>query len=192
MYILGFNGPPNSGKDTCADSIVPFIEQHTNLPIKRESFSLPLRHIAYAMAGKTYSIDTYEDFKVTNFSQFDRIGRDLMIDVSEDFLKPTYGDDIMSRLLIQRNIGFHGILIVSDCGFQPEIDYMSNLLGAERVLLAQVHRPGCTFEGDSRNWVTHVAGGVDYTDRIDNDGGLDELNVKLQAYAVDVANAFAI
>src|SRR3546814_8026348 len=105
MYIVGFNGPPRSGKDTLAEMLANHMDKHqVTLPVKFESLSLPLRHIAHAVVGRTYEESGYEAFKEEWFDLLQSDGRHLMIDSSESFLKQCYGQDVMARLLIQRNL----------------------------------------------------------------------------------------
>src|SRR3546814_7526252 len=95
-----------TGVQTCALPI--------SLPVKFESLGLPLRHIAHAVVGRTYEESGYEAFKEEWFDLLQSDGRHLMIDSSESFLKQCYGQDVMARLLIQRNLDFEGILLIRD------------------------------------------------------------------------------
>src|SRR3546814_1935302 len=53
MYIVGFNGPPRSGKDTLAEMLANHMDKHqVTLPVKFESLSLTLRHIAHSVVGR--------------------------------------------------------------------------------------------------------------------------------------------
>lgn len=155
MYVVVFNGPPRSGKDTCAAMLAAHMDKSVVTPVKEESLSYPLRSIACAMVGWEYDDSTYEDFKVTYFPQFDRTGRELMIDVSERFLKECYGQQIMARMLVERNAGFDGLLLIRDGGFQCEVDVLINSYGIDQVYVVRVDRPGTSFDGDSRSWVNH-------------------------------------
>src|SRR3546814_12548487 len=87
-------------------------KHQVTLPVKFESLSLPLRHIAHAVVGRTYEESGYEAFKEEWFDLLQSDGRHLMIDSSESFLKQCYGQDVMARLLIQRNLDFEGILLI--------------------------------------------------------------------------------
>lgn len=159
MYIIGFNGPPQSGKDTLAQFFVEELEQNTRMiPVIQTSLSNPLREIAYSMIGRCYPDSSlpYEEFKLTPFPVFDRIGRQLMIDASERFLKPLYGQDIMAKMLLESiPQGFPGVVLIRDSGFQVEIDPIIQAVGPHRFLVVRVHRPHCSFESDSREWVCH-------------------------------------
>lgn len=180
MYIVAFNGPPESGKDTLAEMLADHMDaQGVTLPVRVESLSLPLRHIAYAMVGRTYDESTYADFKREYFAQLDRDGRHLMIDASEQFLKPTYGIEVMAKLLLDRNKDFTGVLLLRDSGFQIEVDPLIRAVDRENCCVVRVIREGKSFEAlnDSREFVQHPSG-----DRrmmvIANNGTLDDLRTE--------------
>lgn len=158
MYLVGFNGPPRSGKDTMARMLAEYMDSRITLPVREVSLSTPLRKIAYAMVGWTgrpLEGPVYEQFKTEWFSQFDRTGRQLMIDVSESFLKPCYGQAVMADMLLGELKGFTGVALIRDCGFQIEADHLAKLLGNRKLYVARVHRAGCDFSKDSRQWVNH-------------------------------------
>jgi hypothetical protein len=159
MYIVGFNGPPESGKDSLAEGLAGVIENLHNIPVKFESLSMPLRKIAYAAVDFKGDLDgpDYARFKTTEFSELGVTGRQLMIDVSEKFLKPTYGISVMAKLLIERNAEFHGLLLIRDCGFQCEVDPLIQWAGSENFFIARCHRPTKNFANDSREYVYHHA-----------------------------------
>ena len=205
MYVIGFNGPPQCGKDTLSGFFREYVEErHPILPIMEVSLSTPLRVIAYAMAGRHYPDPSlpYEEFKNTAYPQFGwskfksqqhAIGRELMIDVSERFLKPCYGQDIMAKLLrASVPLSFDGLILIRDSGFQCEVDPIIEWVGAENFLVCQVFRDGFdSFENDSREWVWNNytverfrrVGGeagsmVPMTTMITNAGTLDQLKVE--------------
>ena len=182
MYIVGFNGPPESGKDTLAELLATHMDkQGVTLPVRFESLSIPLRKLAYTMVGITTEIpaildgDFYSEFKSRHFPSLNRTGRQLMIDVSERFLKPTYGLEVMAQLLLERNEGFPGILLVRDLGFQCEVDPLVRAVGEDNLAIVSVCRAGKTFEGDSREWVDTRP---DRVTRIHNNGTIDDLRTE--------------
>lgn len=182
MYIVGFNGPPYSGKDTLASFVSDTIEARVEVApvIRQESLSLPLRSISYAMIGSHYGpdTDTYDEFKKTFFPQFQRTGRELMIDSSESFLKRLYGKQIMAKMLIERNRDMpdNGVLLVRDSGFQCEVDPLMDAVGMDRLAIVRIHRYGHDFSADSREWVEHP--NPLFNLDIENDGGLLDLGNK--------------
>ena len=176
MYIIGFNGPPRSGKDTMASMLVEHMEsQGCNIPIREVSLSTPLRKIAYAMTGWKGFTDgeNYELFKTTHFPAFGKDGRQIMIDISERFLKPTYGQGIMGHLLMTDLKNFDGIALVRDTGFQIEKDVLTNYVGNDNFYVALVQRDGYDFTNDSREWVDHYHTGI-----YRNNGTLDDLRAE--------------
>lgn len=160
MHVVVFNGPPYCGKDTLARMLADYMESHgISAPVKEESLSLPLRHVAYAMVGETYNDASYAAFKETPFAEFgNRTGRQLMIDVSESFLKQVYGEKIMAQMLVARNsdwLDTDGVLLIRDGGFQVEINALLDEIIADNIYVVQIHRDGCSFDNDSREWVRH-------------------------------------
>lgn len=175
MYLVGFNGPPRSGKDTMARMLAEHLDLLTDLPVKEVSLSTPLRRIAYAMVGFVGETDgpDYERFKTTWFSQFDRDGRHLMIDVSESFLKPIYGKCVMAELLFEELGDFQGIALIRDCGFQVEIEHLALCMGFRRLYIARLRRDGCDFSNDSRDYVTYR-----FSNDYENNLSLDDLRTE--------------
>src|SRR3546814_7169155 len=118
-------------------------KHQVTLPVKFESLSLPLRHIAHAVVGRTYEESGYEAFKEEWFDLLQSDGRHLMIDSSESFLKQCYGQDVMARLLIQRNLDFERILLIRDCGFQIEDDPLKEWVGVENLYMVNLFIEVC-------------------------------------------------
>lgn len=176
MYVVGLNGPPRCGKDSVGRMLAEHLDKVATIPVREESLSMPLRWIAFAMVGRTYHESEYEDFKVEFFPSFGKTGRDLMIDVSERFMKKVYSQRVMADLLIERNKDFDGLLIIRDMGFQCEVTPLIEAYGSYRVYVARIKRPPFTFNGDSREWVNHLESRFQMD--IPNDEGLDELHTE--------------
>ena len=181
MHVVVFNGPPYCGKDTLARMLADYIESHgISAPAKEESLSLPLRHVAYAMVGETYNDASYAAFKETPFVEFgNHTGRQLMIDVSESFLKQVYGEKIMAQMLVARNSAWldtDGVLLIRDGGFQIEINALLDEVIADNIYVVQIHRDGCSFDNDSREWVRHPNSAR--MTQVWNNGSLDDLRTE--------------
>lgn len=178
MFVVCFNGPPGSGKDTAAEMLAQILDSKTDLPVRQESLSLPLRKIAYAMVDAPYQAETYDRFKRTKFPQFGhRTGRQLMIDVSESFLKPLYSRQVMVEMLTERNREITGILLIRDSGFQHEVSRLMLEYGHANVYVVRMLRAGCDFTNDSREWVKHRDIGCAMD--LDNNGSLDDLRTEV-------------
>lgn len=177
MYVIGLNGPPQCGKDTLAMMIKQRIERlGLTIPVRIQPLSYPLREIAFKMVGKVYDPYYYEAFKETQFMEFGlKTGRELMIDISESFLKPLYGQSIMARMMFKglAEDNFEGLVIVPDNGFTIEASYIHTLVGGDNYYVIRVRRDGCNFDKDSREWVR-----VTHDSDLDNDGTLADLELK--------------
>lgn len=183
MYIL-FNGPPRSGKDTAAQMAYNYVLRTTR-PIRYptwEKFSRPNKECFAALAGAKidafFNVDYYEHHKSEIIPWLGVSYRQWQIDFSEKFMKPLYGQDIFAWLLRMRSQQ-NDLTIISDCGFQIEVDC---LIG-QRMMLICMKREGCTFEGDSReyvkpapNWEYHV---------IANDSSLEHLRKVVETLVGD-------
>lgn len=175
MHIVAFNGPPRSGKDTLSRMLAEHLDEKITMPVMEVSLSTPLRVIAYSMTGWGGDTDgeNYEQFKTIHFGEFGKDGRQIMIDISERFLKPTYGLDIMSKMLLGSHEGFDGVMLIRDSGFQNEVDYLSRAVGSENLYVVNVRRAGCDYSNDSREDVHHL-----FNSQIDNDSSLDDLQTE--------------
>jgi hypothetical protein len=145
------------------------------LPVIEVSLSTPLRVIAYAMTGFKGALDgdDYEGFKTTRFSEFDRTGRELMIDVSEKFLKSVYGQEIMADLLFKQIHSQSGVVLIRDTGFQVELDTLARMIGPHQIYVARLRRKDCDFSNDSREYVIHQ-----FAHDYDNNGSLAHLRTE--------------
>ena len=85
--------------------------------------------------------------------------RKLLIRLSEEFLKPTYGPTYFGRLAA-REVGrsSNSLIIFTDCGFTTECNTLIGQYGRANTLLCRLHRDGCNFENDSRSYLPDIAG----------------------------------
>lgn len=97
------------------------------------------------------------DYTLTKFTvaQLLRLSiREAMIYVSEIICKPRFGKDYFGKARVvaldKQDINNY---IDGSCGFVEELPPLIEKLGQENILLLRIHREGCTFEGDSRDWV---------------------------------------
>ena len=94
--------------------------------------------------------------------------RDAMIHMSENVLKPLFGKDVFG-IMAAKSLE-DGVNIFSDGGFAEEVQCLLDEVGVDNFMLIHVTRKGCSFEGDSRDYVT----GFPNTYTIHNDGTLEE------------------
>jgi hypothetical protein len=159
-FIL-LNGPPHSGKDTVAKMVIDNLSDSEYL-VSHEKFSAPLKEAFAAMMEgdiNNFVVEHYEDHKEEVVPCLGVSFRQWQIDFSEKFMKPLYGNDIFGRLLVQRindsrlDADDDWIFVISDCGFQIEVDHILKSIPKEDIFLIRLHREGTSFDGDSRSYV---------------------------------------
>ena len=174
VKILLTNAPPSGGKDTLAQYLLPHPELFPNHRMIFERFSRPHKEAFAAMTGreidKFYNVEYYEDHKGEIIPWLGVSYRQWQIDFSEKYMKIEYGNDIFTRMFyarIQQAEKLHTVcdhilkekscvtvFVVADCGFNVELQALLQYgVKAEDILLMRVHRPGCTYKGDSRSYI---------------------------------------
>jgi hypothetical protein len=181
MRIIGFNGPPRSGKDTLAKAIHDIhAMEYRFKPDKAEyragrdypwmqpdhiesaALIMPCRIAAFALMGLgAYDDETYGRVKDEIVPGFGVTLRQFMIELMELHMKPKYGQDIAGKTLaneLSKSVTVHlneHLLLVTDIGFQAEVEVLSDLVGHENFLLVHLIRKNTSWLGDSRGWCKH-------------------------------------
>lgn len=154
--LIGMSGPPRSGKDTIGNILAAIIEDKHHIQPQVLALSTPMRAVVYCMLGIEYSEAHYERCK--DHPQEDFGGKSIrqaMIAFTEEHVKPTYGVGFWARSLIARMWEPQPrVVIVTDMGFMEEVDIFSARFGVENTFYPQVTRPGTSFDGDSRTYVS--------------------------------------
>jgi hypothetical protein len=176
MYFVIFNGPPRVGKDTLSRMLLDHMDSRIKAPAIEESLSKPMRGAMFGLLGLNYSDELYESLKPCMIPSLRVSGRQHMIDISEKFLKPVYGQDIMARLLLDRVHDFPGLVLIRDGGFQIEVDEIIRFAGERNVYIVRVHRNNCDFRNDSREWIHHPLSSCEMG--VPNTGTLEDLRVE--------------
>lgn len=151
--IIALNGPPGSGKDTAASALSQrFQAFHYKL-------SHPLKVAIPALLGiedRKVELENHKDEPMGVL--FGKSFRELQIELSEKFIKPVLGQAALASIAVQNirnHIGPGRMCVVSDLGFQHEVDPLIRLVGKRNLLILQLVRDGCDFSKDSRSYVEH-------------------------------------
>lgn len=151
--IVLLNAPKGAGKDTVANAICERVKFS-----RKGSFKAPMFQIALAILGMDNHcqfMQAYEDRNQKEKAHDFLMGmtcREFMIWISEEVIKPKFGDKYFGKRLAEAASRSEHPLIVSDCGFEQEVIVL--IEGGHEVKLVRMHRQGFEFdETDSRNYV---------------------------------------
>jgi hypothetical protein len=152
--IIFLSGPPRVGKDTTGE----YIRQIAGITTLLEKFSAPMKAAIPAMLQMPFEV-----LEAQKEKPLDDLGlpsfRHLQQDMSEKWMKPLYGEDVFARFLAARiRQATENLIVVTDCGFQVEVDYLTKTFGAANILLLNLSRDGCSYAGDTRRPVHATEG----------------------------------
>jgi hypothetical protein len=201
MKVILLNGPPGSGKDTAARLLRSRIEFYSarhefyiTTEILRMSRPLKAAFAAIMGCGLTSSgnIKGYEsqEAKAAIDPYLGVSCRQFQIDMSERFMKPLYGNNIFARLFlksIEEARGYEAdenqlyCILAPDCGFTIEAVTLAASLERHELMLIRIHRDGCDFATDSREYVRHPS---IHTVDIDNNQSEEEFSSRLWVHVL--------
>lgn len=181
--VIILNGPPGSGKDTIGEAWINTrdfsITKHLN------AFKVPMFRIAAEVLDMSYhdflgNYNENREWKEKKRPEWgDRSVRDLMIHISEVFVKPFFGSDYFGKIsadVVRQYQGFQGnrhVIVFTDGGFPFEIEELEKEFPVQVI---QLHREGCDFTGDSRSYVECKRGSI----ILENNETIHEAVEKLQ------------
>jgi len=153
-YLLGLSGPPRVGKDTLGQALGAQLTAR-GVPHTIIALSMPMRLTIYAMLGMTYDLTHYEEHKDEPQEQLcGNTIRQAMIALSEDHVKPRYGQGFWGQSGINGAMRSKPqVIIVTDMGFDAEVNVATDRFGAHNCMWVQMTRAGCDFSRDSRGYV---------------------------------------
>lgn len=198
--VVFLNGPPGCGKDAVASHLVPYLSFHSM------KFAAPLkRMVAGLLDLDLFTIEKYKNdefsllcreteiengtfgSRLFSYGEKDTIRR-LHIRISEEFLKPIYGDTFLGRLAARELLrSSYTLAVFTDSGFDREADPIIRKVARENTILIRLHRDGCTFKGDSRSYLPDNLAGA--TRDIENNGHISHT---AGLVAVIIRNHFGI
>lgn len=163
--VIFINGPAHSGKDEAAKIIMQnFHARHYKMsrPLKAAFGGFFMLH--NSIAHKYCEDPTLKD--IPGPATLDFTPRQVLISISEDWAKPTFGDDVLGRLALGFILASSStnLVVISDSGFREEAEPIVERVGPENCLLLRMHRKGCNFDGDSRSYIELADLGVTEVD----------------------------
>jgi len=155
--IILINGPPYSGKDMAAKIL------RRAIGVRVYKMSRPLKDGLREFFGFTTDaihrvIEPFKDQRVVELftaGEGPMSWREVQVSLSETWAKPLFGDDILGRIAVNyltQPTSFP-ITVIPDSGFRAEALPLVKAFGAENVLLIQLTKVECSFEGDSRSYI---------------------------------------
>lgn len=190
---LLINGPPRSGKDTAAEFISKVWGDKYNVYIYR--FSDPLKTSICSWIGVERGSTGESELEFTKDEPCMALSgssyRQAQIRLSEDHIKPLYGNNIFGKwaaLRILRTLERvkhntrmlpyrkPSMFVFPDSGFAAEANEVIALRPTIEVALFHTYRPDCDFTNDSRSYIE-----PQYIPIIDiqNDGSLEDYHAKI-------------
>lgn len=182
--IILLNGPPGCGKDTIGriiSSACGALEEKFASPLKQ---SVP--HI-YDIKPSFWrnNMDIHGVKDQPHPLLFDKSPRDVQIAISEALLKPLHGEDVFGKIMANKlNASAAVNIVITDSGFQAEAEHLVDVFGPDSIMVWNIHRKGCSFDGDSRDWVDLTHLGV-HQIPFTNDASLEEVGEDAQKIAYD-------
>lgn len=206
--VILFNGAPNSGKDASASILKDLFGFGAIHAFKDELYKATAKHydvdldqfvtmardrtlketktrILVENKGKSL-LARIVSFVMNLFSNQGISPRQALIHVSEDLIKPVHGNDFFGKQLANTiNLSKEEYFFIPDSGF---IDELRPLVEAgHEVYVVRIHRDGCTFQNDSRSYMTDELLAEFGLKGIDlyNNGTLEDLKQSLLGIATD-------
>ncbi|WP_424679467.1 hypothetical protein [Escherichia coli] len=159
--VIILNGPAGCGKDTLAMALVEMGFAKGITSFKNPMFSIALAalgHDAYREFLDGYDDRARKEKPEGFLNGLSR--RQIMIAISEQFIKPVFGADYFGKYLAENLPDGDEVFVVSDGGFASEVAPI--VAAGHDVRIVRLHREGYTFEGDSRGYLYGISDVKDY------------------------------
>lgn len=154
--VVILNAPPNSGKDYFVEQLkekgiheIGGLEWHHQ---EMKSAPVEIVKLFYNLSDdEVVFLSSRENKENPSPLLGGKSWREAVIHVSEIVVKPALGKDIFGKVAaINLSVGIN---IFTDGGFEEEIAPIVEEVGEDNIIIVKIHKEGCSFEGDSRDWI---------------------------------------
>tara|TARA_R110000744_G_scaffold113959_3_gene213199 strand:+ start:3267 stop:3890 length:624 start_codon:yes stop_codon:yes gene_type:complete len=174
IKIILLNGPPASGKDLIARSLLQRYKNSIHMEFKHRLFE-----ISRAVTGihpsaweDRYASRHHKEMPWVQLPKNKSTGdhhsqRSWLGYLSENIIKPNLGDDYFGKYaadsihedakLMNTFGGNRSFYVFSDSGFEVEAESILDIPNSE-VHLVRLYRDGCSFDGDTRSYLFGIEG----------------------------------
>jgi hypothetical protein len=164
--VIILNGPPNVGKDTLAVIMQRILGKSTKLASMKD----PMFKIGMALTGMTEVewFNRYNDRNMKEVPQEYLAGlsfREFMIHISEKMVKPLFGPHHFG-VLASRAVSDTGTTLFTDGGFNEELEVIASRNPRHKINVVRLYRDGCSFEGDSREYLSYQGENIYYYNQL--------------------------
>lgn len=175
-HIILLNGPPQCGKDTFA--LISSTHTYNAYILK---FAEPLEQALSTLSGYQRGSEEFQHIReeckddpiLNGYSP-----RSFMQEYSELFAKKFFGQDVFGKMCAKKvntildHVGLGNVVIfVTDCGFQNEVDaFINGITRPCTTHLVRIHRDGCSYRSDTREWVFNNSGLINTETDLYNNG----------------------
>jgi hypothetical protein len=182
--VIIFNGPPGAGKDECAKYFTSFGHSVRHVHSENKQHLLELALLLTGVSKEVW-MERYlvRELKDTPWDVCGGLSqRNFYIKISEEWCKPLFGRDYFGNISGDRIRKSDGSMFYfSDGGFHNETAAIRK--ACDRMIVFRLHREGCDFSNDSRDYIYMERDDITEID-IYNNGTLVEMFEAI-VYAID-------
>lgn len=148
IRTIVFNGPPNSGKDVLGLKVARAFG--FNIASFKDSLYDIIADYFQIEKDTILSLCNDRETKEKPSGLLNGLSpRGALIYVSEELIKPTKGEQYFGAKVAER---LSGTTVLTDGGFDSELAPIVE--ASDYTLIVRLHREGCSFEGDSRSYIS--------------------------------------
>lgn len=154
--VVILNGPKDTGKDYMANYLVMhhgFAKHEMKAPLRKILHEISTLHMGDLGPARCAQLEFTRALKETKREPMfgNRTWREMMIWVSENVIKPKFGQNAFGLAALRAVMNeTNEFIVFSDCGFPEE---RKMLEGHAHVVTVKILWEGKDFEGDSRDYL---------------------------------------